>query len=417
VHSRRWSIAVLITAAIAISYFDRQTFPVAVKAIRAEITITDDDYGRIISAFYLAYALMYLGGGRLIDAFGTRRTFFWTMIAWSLACAGLGLSWSVAVFVIGRFFLGLGEGGGFPAATKAIAEWFPVRERSSAMGLVNAGTAVGAVIAAPAVAFIIDHSSWRWAFFISGAIGLMWTLWWLRDYFPPSEHPRLSAEEREEIAEVFTSPPPAQGKENWWSLLRLRPVWGLVVAKFLSDSAWFFYSQWLPKYLYDVHDFDTKAVGYYAWIPYAASGIGSLMGGALSGWLLVRGHSLGFSRKFALAASAACMPWVFLVTRLPVQWAIVLFSLAFFGQQSWSTLVMTLPADLFPRRLVGTVAGLVGFGGAMGGVIFNLTAGGLLEHLGRDHGYVVIFGLTSSFHILAFILILATVRRVEPIET
>ena len=156
-----------------------------------------------------------------------------------------------------------------------------------------------------------------------------------------------------------------------------------------------YYAQWLPKYLYDVHHFVTKDVGYYGWIPYAASGIGSLVGGAFSSWLLQRGYSLNFSRKFTLAASAACMPWVFLVTRFPAEAAIVLFSIAFFGQQSWSTLVMTLPADMFPRRLVGSVAGLVGFGGAMGGVVFNLVAGDLLERLGRETGYVVVFGLSK----------------------
>jgi ACS family hexuronate transporter-like MFS transporter len=172
----------------------------------------------------------------------------------------------------------------------------------------------------------------------------------------------------------------------------------------------------LPRYLYYVHGFKTEEVGYYGWIPYAASGVGSLLGGTLSGWLLLRGHSLNFSRKAALVASAACMPWIFLVTRLPVQWAIVLFSLAFFGQQSWSTLVMTLPADLFPRRVVGAVAGLVGFGGAMGGLLLNLAGGHILDALGREHGYVIIFGITSTLHVLAFLLILATVRRVGPIE-
>src|SRR5262249_2192759 len=200
------------------------------------------------------------------------------------------------------------------------------------------------------------------------------------------------------------------------ALLKVREVRGLVVAKFLTDAAWFFYFVWLPKYLYDVHGFDTKEVGYYGWIPYAASGVGSLLGGAFSGWLLVRGFSVDFSRKVALALSAECMPWVFLVTNLPVQAAIFLFSLAFFGQQSWSTLVMTLPADLFPRRVVGAVAGLVGFGGAMGGLVLNLAGGHLLDALGREHGYVIIFGLTSSFHVLAFLLILTTVRRIEPIE-
>ena len=200
----------------------------------------------------------------------------------------------------------------------------------------------------------------------------------------------------------------------------MRVVWGLVIAKFLSDGAWFFYSFWLPKYLLDVHEFNTKDVGAYAWIPYAASGIGSLIGGAFSSWLLHRGFSLNLSRKFALGASAVLMPWVFLVTMTDVRWAIVLFSIAFFGQQSWSTLVMTLPADLFPRRLVGSVAGLVGFGGAMGGVASNFIFGNVLDaykvagELAR--GYEIVFAITSSLHILAFLLILATVRRVEPVQ-
>jgi ACS family hexuronate transporter-like MFS transporter len=284
------------------------------------------------------------------------------------------------------------------------------------MGMINAGTAVGAVIAAPAVAAIITVANWRWAFFAAGAVGLLWTLWWLWEYYPPAEHPRLSSQEREQIREVFAAAPSSAIQARWLDLLVLPQVWGLVLAKCLSDAAWFFYAQWLPKYLYDVHQFDTKDVGYYGWIPYAASGIGSLLGGAFSSWLLHRGASLNFARKVALGVSAACMPWVFLVTRFPADAAIVLFSIAFFGQQSWSTLVMTLPADIFPRRLVGSVAGLVGFGGAMGGVVFNLLAGNLLDSLGREAGYVIVFGLSSSFHVLAFLLILATVRRVEPLE-
>jgi ACS family hexuronate transporter-like MFS transporter len=193
-------------------------------------------------------------------------------------------------------------------------------------------------------------------------------------------------------------------------------VWGLVLAKCLSDAAWFFYIAWLPKYLYDVRGFDTQQVGYYAWIPYAAAGMGSLLGGSFSSWLLKRGYSLNAARKLALGASAALMPWVFLVTLSDVQLALVLFSIAFFGQQSWSTLVMILPADLFPRQVVASVAGLVGFGGAMGGVIFNLVIGRVLDRFGLESGYQVVFALSSSFHILAFLLILATIRRVEPIR-
>jgi ACS family hexuronate transporter-like MFS transporter len=416
--SRRWSIAVLVTVAIAISYLDRQTLPVAVDAIRQDIPISNTQYSDLQVAFLLAYAAMYAGGGKLIDALGTRRGFFIIMVFWSLACASHGLAAGFWMLAASRFLLGLGEGGGFPAATKAVAEWFPVHERSTAMGLINAGTAVGAVIAPPAMAAIIGVSNWRWVFFLAGASGLLWTVWWLWEYFPPAQHPRISPEERAELQDsADTSPIAGPAPTIAWSRLFSFPqVWGLVLAKCLSDAAWFFYIAWLPKYLYDVRGFDTKQVGYYAWIPYAAAGVGSLLGGSFSSWLLRRGYSLNAARKLALGASAALMPWVFLVTLSDVQLALVLFSIAFFGQQSWSTLVMILPADLFPRQVVASVAGLVGFGGAMGGVIFNLVIGRVLDRFGLESGYQVVFALSSSFHILAFLLILATIRRVEPIR-
>jgi ACS family hexuronate transporter-like MFS transporter len=413
--SQRWLIAILVTAAIAISYLDRQTLPVAVDAIRKDIAISNTQYSDLQVAFLLAYAAMYAGGGRLIDALGTRRGFFVIMVFWSLACASHGLAAGFWMLAASRFLLGLGEGGGFPAATKAVAEWFPQRERSTAMGMINAGTAVGAVIAPPAMAYVIEISNWRWVFFLSGALGLLWTIWWLWEYFPPAEHPRLDESERRDLLQETRTTAPSTNRESWRTLLAYRQVWGLVVAKGLSDAAWFFYIAWLPKYLYDVRGFDTKQVGYYAWIPYAAAGFGSLLGGAFSSWLLRRGFSLNLARKFALGASAALMPWVYFVTMSEVDKAIVLFSIAFFGQQSWSTLVMVLPVDLFPRRVVGTVAGLVGFGGAMGGVIFNLVVGRILDRFGLGTGYQIVFALSSSFHILAYLLILATVRRVEPV--
>jgi MFS transporter, ACS family, hexuronate transporter len=415
---RRWWIAILITVAIAISYLDRQTLSVAVDAIRRDIPISDSQFSYLQVAFLLAYAAMYLGGGKLVDVLGTRRGFFAIMVFWSLACASHGLAAGFWMLAASRFLLGLGEGGGFPAATKAVAEWFPTGERATAMGLINAGTAVGAVIAPPAMAAIIELANWRWVFFLTGACGLLWTVWWLWEYYPPSEHPRISECERAELKESLLPALAAshdQAAIPWLKLLSYREVWGLVVAKCLSDGAWFYYMFWLPKYLYDVRGFDTKQVGYYAWIPYAAAGVGSLLGGWFSSWLIGRGWSLNMARKVALGASAALMPWVFLVTRAEVNLALVLFSIAFFGQQSWSTLVMTLPADLFPRRVVASVAGLVGFGGAMGGVIFNLVVGRVLDHFGRDVGYPITFALSSSFHVLAFVMILATVRRVEPI--
>ncbi len=298
--SRRWIIAVLITVAIAISYLDRLTLSVAIDAVRQDIPISDGTFARLNIAFLLAYGLMYMGGGRLIDALGTRRGFFVIMVFWSLACASHGLAAGFWMLAISRFLLGLGEGGGFPAATKAVAEWFPVSERSSAMGLINAGTAVGSVIAAPLIAAIILQLGWRWVFFLTGAAGLVWTLWWLWEYHSVSEHPRISPEERDKILSQHVDAPVGEGT-SWLSLLRLQAVWGLVIAKFLSDGAWFFYSFWLPKYLLDIRDFNTKEVGLYGWIPYAASGVGSLLGGAFSSWLLHRGFSLGMRARLRLA--------------------------------------------------------------------------------------------------------------------
>lgn len=368
-------MALLIGAAIAISYFDRQTLPVAIKAIQLDIPISNTQFSQLQAAFLAAYALMYAGGGKLIDVLGTRKGFLLIMVWWSLACASHGLAASFGMLAVSRFLLGMGEGGGFPAATKAVAEWFPVRERSTAMGIMNAGTSVGAVIAPPLIAVILATLNWRWVFFLSGGIGLLWTIWWLRDYYPPASHSRLSERESAGIAEVLQPKALGEAGVSWIGLFRFPQVWGLVFGKFLSDAAWYFYLFWLPKYLYDVRHFDTRQVGYFGWIPYAAAGIGSLAGGRFSSRLIQRGRSLDFSRKLALGLSAAVMPLIFFVTQAPVEVAIVLFSIAFAGQQSWSTLVMILPVDIFPQGAVGSVAGLVGFGGAMGGVVFGLVVG------------------------------------------
>jgi len=403
----------LLSAAIAISYFDRQTLGVAIKAIQQSIPITDAQYSWLTSAFLITYALMYAGGGKLLDVLGTRRGFVLIMVWWSLACASHGLATSFSMLFGSRLLLGIGEGGGFPAATKAVAEWFPVRERATAMGIINAGTAVGGVIAPPAIALVLSCAPWPWVFYLSGAVGLLWAVWWLRDYYAPEQHPRLNSAEREEIQEVLKVPEAGAAAIPWLRLLSYPQVWGLVLAKFLTDAAWYFYMFWLPKYLFDVRHFDTKSVGYYAWIPFAAAGVGCLVGGGFSSWLLRRGYSLNAARKIALGASAAVMPLILFVTFSPVQMAILLFSIAFFGQQSWSTLVMTLPADLFPRRAVGSVAGMVGFGGAMGGVVFGLIVGQMLT---QGTGYGPVFAIAGSLHVIAFFLILATVRRVQPVQ-
>ena len=408
----RWRIALVLSVAIGISYLDRQALSVAVAAIQRDIPLTNTDFSQLQIAFLVAYGVMYAGGGALIDRLGTRRGFLIIMIWWSLACAMHGLATGFRSLAASRFLLGVGEGGGFPAATKAVAEWFPARERSTAMGIINAGTAIGAVIAPPLIATIVLQANWRWAFVACGAFGLAWTVWWLRAYYPPAEHPRLSADERAAIDEVLRRGAAKPAPIAWTDLLKRRQVWGLVLAKFLTDGAWYFYLFWLPKYLYDARGFDIKQVGAYAWIPYAAAGIGSLGGGWFSSWLLSQGRTINAARKIALGASAAVMPLIIFVTHVPVEFAIVLFSIAFFGQQSWSTLVMIVPTDIFPRHIVASVAGLVGFGGAMGGVVSNLMAGRLLD-LGM--GYGTVFSIMGMCHVTAFLLILVMIPRIQPV--
>ncbi|HEY6358210.1 MAG TPA: MFS transporter [Vicinamibacterales bacterium] len=405
----RWRLATMVTAAIGISYLDRQSLPVAIAAIQRDIPLSNTEFGALSSCFLLAYALMYAGGGALVDRLGTKRGLLLIMTFWSFACASQSLAVSFGMLAISRFLLGAGEGGGFPAATKVIAEWFPIRERATAMGLVNAGTAVGAVAAPPAIAAILTVSNWRAVFVACGGVGLLWSLWWARAM---PARPAASAV-------VATDPPAGVNRREpgdrssaplpWMSLLAFGQVRGLVFAKFLTDAAWFFYIAWLPKYLYDARGFNVQQVGYYAWVPFAASGVGSLLGGWLSSYLIARGRSVNFSRKLALGLSAAVMPAIIVVTRVPVEWAIGLFSLAFFGQQSWSTLVMVLPTDLFDRDVVASIAGLVGFGGAMGGLLMNLVAGRLLD---TGFGYQTIFSIVGLLHVAAFGVILATIPEV-----
>jgi MFS transporter, ACS family, hexuronate transporter len=417
----RWRIALLVAVAIAISYLDRQTLPWALSAIQSDIPISNQTKAFLDSMFLLTYGVMYVGGGWLLDRLGTRHGFLLIMICWSLACASHGFAGGVIALATSRLLLGAGEGGGFPAATRAVAEWFPVTERATAMGIINAGTAVGAVLAPPLIALVLTHANWfslapwRWVFFLTGAVGLLWTIWWWRDYQTPDQHKRLSTSESLKIQstnDLLATEP--QGKISLRSILQHRETWAVVGAKFLTDGAWYFYLFWLPKYLFDAFQLDIKTAGSIGWIPYAASGVGCLVGGTLSSSLLKRGVSLNWSRKLALGMSAALMPWVMFVPQLDsVGWVIFIFSLAFFGQQSWSTLVMILPTDMIPKRAVGTLAGLVGFGGAMGGIVLGQVVGWLRDN---NYSYTPALVIAGSLHVTAFILICFAIPKIQPLK-
>jgi len=408
----RWAIALMIAVAIAISYLDRQTLPWALQNIQADIPIGHQTKAWLDSAFLATYGLMYLGGGWLLDRIGTRRGFLVIMIFWSLACASHGFAGGVIALAASRLLLGVGEGGGFPAATRAVAEWFPPRDRSAALGIINAGTAVGAVIAPPLIALILLYgdwwqlASWRWVFFVTGAFGLVWAVWWWASYQTPSAAPDPETAEVERAA--------AGHRLSLSELLKKREVLGIAFAKFLSDGAWYFYLFWLPKYLFEARAFDLKQAASVGWIPYAASGIGSLCGGYLSSRLLARNFSVNAARKIALGVSAALMPWVMFVPQADsIPLVLFLFSLAFFGQQSWSTLVMTVPTDLVPRDALGKLAGLVGLGGAFGGIAMGQAAGWALDH---GYSYTPVLVVAASLHVVAFIVICVTIPRIRQLE-
>jgi len=398
-----WYFVALVTVAIAISYFDRQTLPVAISAIQHSIPLSNQQFSWLQSAFLIAYAALYVGGGRLLDVLGTRRGFIIIMLWWSCACALHGLATNFGFLLTARFLLGMGEGGAFPAATRVVAEWIPLHHRSTAMGTINAGTAIGSVMAPPLIGLVLLMSGWRTVFFGAGGLGIAWVIWWTLSY-KSSALVSIATLDARELAQRL----------SFFDIIRMRRVQVLVFAKFMSDSAWYFYLFWLPKYLYDVRGFDVKHVSYFAWIPYAAAGIGSFLGGWFSSVLLGKGRSLDFARKFALGLSALFMPVVMLVPYVPVGWALVLFSIAFFCQQSWSGLIMTLPADMFPLSAVGSVSGLVGFGGAIGGAIFGVIAGYLLGH---GFGYGTLFCIFGTFHIIGFLAILFLGDKVQPLKT
>lgn len=391
-----WWIAGLLACASALSYLDRQNFPVAIVEIQRHIAVSDQQYSVLQMLFLVAYSAMYAGGGRLADWLGTRKAYAILILFWSVATGLHGLVSTVFGFGVARFLLGVGEGGGFPCSSKAISEWFPPEGRALAFGIVNTGSSLGAVIAPPLIAVIVQTLDWRWIFFLTGAAGLMWVLVWWIFYRSPAEQTTVAAKVR--IA--------------WIDLFQYRQVWALISAKFLTDAVWFFFMFWLPKYLGDVRHLNIRQIGYYAWIPYALAGAGSFIGGWLSNTLIKRHLTVNQSRKICLGLSAAIMPLSLLIAKAPLGLALGVFSMALFGHQFWSTILQTLAVDLFPSAVVGSVAGLMGAMGSLGAVLFDLTVGSVLTY---THSYSLLLIGAGLLHPLAFVLILLWIPRIEPV--
>jgi ACS family hexuronate transporter-like MFS transporter len=407
----RWWIAGLLALATALSYLDRQSFPNVIGEVRREIPISTADYSRLTTLFLVAYGLMYAGGGWILDRLGTRWGYFVMITWWSAANFLTGTVSSLSGLKIFRFMLGMGEGGGFPGSGKAVSEWFPSRERSLAFGLFNTGSALGAIVAAPLLAWMALTFGWRWVFFLTGLAGFAWAAAWLYFYQTPDQSRHITVEERDLIRASIPPKTRAGERLRWIDLFRYRQVWGLMTAKLLTDSVWYFLMFWLSKYLLDVHGFDTKKVGTYAWIPWLFAGAGSFLGGALGSALIRRGYSLDRSRKIALGCAALVLPSATLIGWMPVSTAIVFYSVAMMGHQFWSANVQTLAADIFPSRVVGSVEGLLGSAGALGAAVIGEGFGWIISR----HGYTIPFLICGVLHLVSFGVILALVRRIEPL--
>jgi ACS family hexuronate transporter-like MFS transporter len=407
----RWWIAGLLFLSTVINYVDRQTLSVLAPVITEEMGISPTEYSRVLTAFMAAYTVMFLGSGFLVDRFGTRVSLAVFIVWWSLANMGHAFArsaWSLGVF---RLLLGMGESGNFMAAFRAVSEWYPARERAFVNGLIQAGTAVGAILAPPVITWINSHYGWRQAFLLSGGLGLVWVVFWLGLYHPPERHPRITEEEKNHVLEGQPVVGTTTERIPWRAILRHRQTWGLLLSRFLSDPVWWFYLFWLPKYLADQRGFTMAEIGMLAWMPYLAADLGALGGGWLSGRLVASGRGALGARMAVMLPCACVMPVSLLIPRAESRPILIAMVCAVtFAHMAWKTNQTTLTNDVFPKHLIGASSGLLAFGNGLGGTLFTWATGPLVEKF----GYGGIFAIMSVLHPLSYWLMRRLVK--EPLR-
>lgn len=405
----RWWIAGLLFLSTVINYIDRQTLSVLAPVITQELGISEIAYGNILTAFLAAYTVMYLGSGLLVDRLGTRVSLATFMAWWSAANMAHALArgpWSLGGM---RFLLGLGESGNFMAAFRAVSEWYPPHERALVHGLVQAGAAMGAIIAPPAITLIAANYGWRPAFVVTGGLGFVWLIAWLVLYRPPQTHPWITPAERKHVlgdeAEAGIVPAVRVG---WREAFMLPQTWGLLSGRFLSDPVWWFYLFWLPKYLVDRRGFTLTEMGMLAWMPYLAADCGAIAGGWASGRLVARGLPPITARLAVMLPFACVMPVSFVIDRVESRWLVLgLICLVTFAHMAWKTNQTTLTNDVYPTATIGTVSGILAFGTGLGGTLFTWLTGYCVEWF----GYGMIFVVMGLLHPLSYLVIRWLVRR------
>jgi ACS family hexuronate transporter-like MFS transporter len=419
----RWVICALLFFATTINYVDRSVFGVLESTLKETIGWTATEFGDINAQFNLAYAIGFLFAGWFIDKIGTRWGYSIFLVVWSLAAAAHAFARNGTEFAAARFALGIGESGNFPAAIKTVAEWFPKKERAFATGIFNAGSNIGAIVAplvAPAIAI---YYGWQWAFIITGLVGLIWVFFWFPIYRPPQQHPKLSAAE---LAYIESDPPDPSVKIRWLQLLPFRQTWAFAIGKFLTDAIWWFYVFWFGKFMSEQFDVNLKQIGAPMVTVFLLADVGSIFGGWQSSWMLRRGWTTNAARKLAMLTCAICVvpvvaaPLVSGSYTLPggfvvdAKWiAVLLIGLAAAAHQGFSANLFTLTSDMFPRYAVGSVVGIGGFAGAMGGYLMNRGAGRLKDMTGNYFG---MFAIAASAYLIALLVIHILVPRLEPVE-
>ncbi len=402
----KWVLVAMLFLATTLNYADRLTLSVVSPEIRRDFGMNEQDYSHVVTIFLAAYAIMYAGSGYVVDRLGTRRGFAVFMGTWSVAQMLHGLAggkWSLAAC---RFLLGLGEPGNWPAAAKAVGEWFPPNQRALGIGIFNAGSSFGSMLAPPVVAYLTLRYGWRFAFVLTGSVGFLWLIAWLLLYWPPHQNHWLRPEEYAEMKDQVKPPdetaPAASARIDWRKVISMRECWTLILARFFTDPVIYFVIFWLPEYLHKERGFDLAMVGRYAWVPFLFGDIGYVLGGWLSGRLMRAGWPLPVARKFVMFLGAVVMPAAIFAPLVPEVWmAIAATCCMTFGHAFWVANIQALPVDLFSGREVATATGFSGMGGAVGGMLANMGTGWVVSRF----SYSPIFLIAGLMHPLSMVLI------------
>jgi ACS family hexuronate transporter-like MFS transporter len=396
----RWVIVGLLFAATAINYVDRQMIGLLKPTLQDEFAWDENTYAAIVFYFQLAYAVGYIVFGNVVDRIGARFGYAVAFIMWTGAHMLHAAAHSVFSFGAVRFLLGIGESGNFPAGLKAVTEWFPKKERALATGIFNAGANVGAILTPLIVPALTLQFGWRAAFVITGAVSLIWLVAWLAVYRRPRESKQLSAEE---LAYIESDPADPPAKVAWSRVISRKETWAFAIGKFLTDPVWWMFLFWLPDFLVKRHGLDLATFGPPLVVIYVVSDLGSIAGGWLSSRLIHKGWSINRARKTTMLICAIAVTPIFFAQYIDSLWgAVAIISLATAAHQAWSANLYTLPSDMFPRKAVGSVIGIGGTAGAVGGMFFSLYIGQVLERLGT---YSLIFYVAGSVYLIALAII------------